>query len=79
MTVSAKAEELGEDTNEIDVTSSGAGSEIAFNNKYLSEVLDAIGEAQVALEVTNPSSPGVFRPVNADNYLHVVMPMFVSW
>ncbi|MDD2471788.1 MAG: DNA polymerase III subunit beta [Dehalococcoidales bacterium] len=79
MTVSAKAEELGEDTNEIDVTVQGPEAKIAFNNKYLSEVLDAIGEAQVALEVTNPSSPGVFRPVNADNYLHVVMSMFVSW
>ncbi|MDD4465702.1 MAG: DNA polymerase III subunit beta, partial [Dehalococcoidales bacterium] len=56
MTVSAKAEELGEDTNEIDVTVQGPEAKIAFNNKYLSEVLDAIGEAQVALEVTNPSS-----------------------
>lgn len=79
MTVSARAEELGEDTGDIDVTVQGSEAKIAFNNRYLADVLDAIGEAQVALEVTNPSSPGVFRPVNADNYLHVVMPMFVSW
>ena len=79
MTVSARAEELGEDTGDIDVTVQGDEAKIAFNNRYLADVLDAIGEAQVALEVTNPSSPGVFRPVTADNYLHVVMPMFVSW
>ncbi len=79
MTVSARAEELGEDTGEIDVTVQGEEAKIAFNTRYLSEVLDAVSEPQVALEITNPSSPGVFRPVGADNYLHVVMPMFVSW
>ena len=25
------------------------------------------------------SSPGVIRPVGVDNYVHVVMPMFVQW
>lgn len=79
MTVAAKAEELGEDRGEIDVTVQGPEAKIAFNNRYLADVLEATGEAQVALEITNPSSPGVFRPVEADNYLHVVMPMFVSW
>ena len=79
MTVSARAEELGEDKGEIDVTVQGPEAKIAFNNRYLADVLDAIGETQAALEITNPSSPGVFKPVNADNYLHVVMPMFVSW
>ncbi|PKH46402.1 DNA polymerase III subunit beta [Dehalococcoides mccartyi] len=34
---------------------------------------------QVALEVTSPSSPGVIKPVGADNYIHVIMPMFVQW
>ncbi len=77
--ISARAEELGEDTGEIDVAVQGEEAKIAFNTKYLAEALDAMSEPQVALEVTNPSSPGVFRPVEADDYLHVVMPMFVSW
>jgi len=85
MTVSARAEELGEDTGDIDVTVQGDESKIAFNTRYLKEVLEAISEAQsdaekqVALEITNPSSPGVFKPIGEDNYLHVIMPMFVSW
>ncbi|MBN1370291.1 MAG: DNA polymerase III subunit beta [Dehalococcoidaceae bacterium] len=85
MTVSARAEELGEDTGDIDVTVQGDESKIAFNTRYLKEVLEAISEAQsdaekqVALEITNPSSPGVFKPIDEDNYLHVIMPMFVSW
>jgi len=51
----------------------------AFNGRYLIDVLSVLRESQVALETTNPSSPGVIRPVGVDNYIHVVMPMFVQW
>jgi DNA polymerase-3 subunit beta len=42
-------------------------------------VLSVLDSGQVALEMTSPSSPGVLRPVGSDNYVHVVMPMFVQW
>ena len=79
VTVSARSEEIGDDVGEIDATVEGEEAKIAFNGKYLTEVLSVLREAQVALETTNPSSPGLLRPVGADNYLHVVMPMFVQW
>ncbi len=79
MTVSARSEEIGDDVGEIDATVEGEEAKIAFNGRYLVDVLSVLGESQVALETTNPSSPGLIRPVGADNYLHVVMPMFVQW
>jgi len=79
MTVSARSEEVGDDVGEIDAMVEGEEAKIAFNGKYLTDVLGVLGEAQVALEATNPSSPGVIRPVGVDNYIHVVMPMFVQW
>ena len=79
MTISARSEEIGDDVGEIDATVEGEEAKIAFNGKYLTDVLSVLGESQVALETTNPSSPGVIRPVGADNYIHVVMPMFVQW
>jgi len=79
MTVTARSEEVGEDVGEIDASVTGEEAKIAFNGKYLSDVLGVLREPQVALEVTNPSSPGVIRPVGVDNYTHVVMPMFVQW
>ena len=79
VTISARSEEVGDDVGEIDATVEGEEAKIAFNGKYLIDVLGVLGEAQVALETTNPSSPGVIRPVGVDNYLHVVMPMFVQW
>jgi len=79
LTVSARSEELGDDVGEIDATIEGEEAKIAFNGKYLTDVLSVIREPQVVLETTNPSSPGVIRPVGVDNYIHVVMPMFVQW
>ena len=79
ITVSARSEEVGDDVGEIDAVVEGEEAKIAFNGKYLTDVLGVLSEAQVALEITNPSSPGVIRPVGVDNYVHVVMPMFVQW
>ena len=79
LTVSARSEELGDDVGEIDATIEGEEAKIAFNGRYLIDVLSVLREEQVVLETTNPSSPGVIRPVGVDNYIHVVMPMFVQW
>jgi len=79
ITISARSEEIGDDVGEIDAVVEGEEAKIAFNGKYLIDVLGVLHESQVALETTNPSSPGVIRPVGVDNYIHVVMPMFVQW
>ncbi len=79
LTLSSRSEELGEDVGDIDANVQGQASKIAFNGKYLTDVLSVLHEEQVALETINPSSPGVVRPVGVNNYVHVVMPMFVQW
>jgi len=77
--ISARAEEIGEHRGEMDVKIEGEASKIAFNSKYLQDVLQVLDCSQVALETSTPSSPGVLRPVGVENYVHVVMPMFVQW
>jgi DNA polymerase-3 subunit beta len=79
VTVSAQAEEVGDNVGDIDALTDGEEAKIAFNVKYLSDVLSVLAQAQVALELTTPSSPGTIRPIGVDNYVHVVMPMFVQW
>ncbi|MEA3254194.1 MAG: DNA polymerase III subunit beta, partial [Chloroflexota bacterium] len=79
ITVSAQAEEVGGNVSEIDALVDGEEAKIAFNVRYLADVLSTLRQSQVALEVTTPSSPGVIRPVGVDNYIHVIMPMFVQW
>ena len=77
--VLARAEEVGENSAEMDAEVEGGEAKIAFNAKYLMDVLGVIGTDNVALEVTTPSSPGVIRPSNTEDYIHVIMPMFVQW
>lgn len=79
LSISSRAEELGDNQGEIDASVEGDESKIAFNSKYLSEVLDVLGPGEIALETTTSSSPGVIRPVSKEGYIHVVMPMFVQW
>jgi len=79
MMISARAEEIGDNQGELDAQVDGEPSKIAFNGRYLQDVLQVLDGGRVALETTGPSQPGVIRPVDSDNYVHVVMPMFVQW
>jgi DNA polymerase III subunit beta len=77
--ISARAEEVGDNNGEIDAAVEGESSKIAFNSKYLQDVLNVLSDGKVALETQGPSQPGVIRPIGSENYVHVVMPMFVQW
>ena len=77
--VSARAEEVGEHTDEVDTEIEGDEAKIAFSDRYLMDVLSVMERGQVAMEATSPSSPGVFKLTTSDDYVHVVMPMFVQW
>jgi DNA polymerase III subunit beta len=79
VSVSARSEQIGDNVGEIDAKVEGEAAKIAFNGKYLTDVLGVIHEGEIALETTTPSSPGVIRPLGADNYVHIIMPMFVQW
>jgi DNA polymerase-3 subunit beta len=83
LTISARADEIGDNEGKIDARVEGDSSKIAFNSRYLQDVLNVL-TGWVALEMTSPSSQGVFRPVDENGvadpgYVHVVMPMFVQW
>jgi DNA polymerase III subunit beta len=78
VSISARAEEVGDNNGEIDAAVEGEGVKIAFNGKYLQDVLSAL-EGQLAMETTGPSSQGVFKLLGDDRYTHVIMPMFVQW
>ena len=78
--ISARSEEVGDNQDEVDTDDiQGGEAKIAFNSRYLLEVLSVLDRGQVALETTTPSSPGVFKPTDSEDYVHVVMPMFVQW
>ena len=78
--ISARSEEVGDNQDEVDADGiEGGEGKIAFNSRYLLDVLSVLERGKVAVETTTSSSPGVFRPTDSTDYIHVVMPMFVQW
>jgi DNA polymerase-3 subunit beta len=76
--ISGQSEETGFNQTVIDATIEGAAQLIAFNVRFLREVLDVIRTPNVALETTGDTNPGVIRPVGETNFLHVIMPMHLG-
>ncbi len=76
--ISAQSEETGSNETVVAATIDGVGLLIAFNVKYMREVLEVVKTPNVALETSAPNAPGVIRPVGDENFLHVIMPMHLG-
>ncbi|MFN8440243.1 MAG: DNA polymerase III subunit beta [Caldilineaceae bacterium] len=75
--LTATSNEMGDNVSEIDAMVEGQELEIAFNAKYLIDVLSQIDQPQIVIETTQPTRPGTIRPIGMgqEEFLHVVMPM----
>jgi len=78
LTLAATSAELGDNVGQLDAAIEGDPMEVAFNAKYLIDVLSVMNASQIALETTSASSPGVLRPIGDDDFIHVIMPMHLS-
>ena len=76
--ISGQSEETGFNQTQVDCTVEGPGILIAFNVRFLREVLEVIKTPNVVIETTADNSPGVFKPVGDDNFTHVIMPMHLG-
>ena len=71
----AAAAEVGENRGVVDATIEGDGTTIAFNARYLVDVLQNVDAERFSIELNGPLSPGLLRPVDGRDYTHVVMPV----
>jgi len=72
------AAEVGQNVGALDAAVEGEQMEIAFNGRYIIDMLNVLGTEQVALETTNSSRPGILKPVGDENLVYVVMPMHLK-
>ena len=72
--VSAAAD-VGDNTSDVEAQVEGDGTTIAFNSRYLIDVLTNVATDRFSIELNGPLSPGVFRPIGEEHYVHVVMPV----
>lgn len=77
LVISANAADVGDNRGELDCMVHGEGGQIALNVRYLSDLLGVVKTAQLAIETRSPQSPGVFKPVGQEGYLHIIMPMSI--
>ena len=77
ITLRATSAEAGDNVSDLDALVEGVPIEVAFNARYMIEVLSVIDTPQVVLETTRSDRPGVFRPVGSgpEEFAHVIMPM----
>ncbi len=79
LTITAESGSVGNAYEEVEVARTGDDTpvEIAFNAKYLADVLNVLDTEGLHIELTEPLRPGVIRPTDNADYLCVLMPMQV--
>jgi len=73
LVLSKHTPEIGEAHEELQTQYNGQEFSIGFNPSYLIDVLKALPDENVALELPGPDRPGVIR--TKDHYLYIVLPM----
>ena len=82
LNLSTSGSEFGEANESVECDFSEKELTIGFNYRYCTDVLSILTENNIAIEIKDALSPGVFRPSSAnspsdDKYTYVVMPMRV--
>ena len=67
--------QIGDVYEKLDIQQEGANLNIAFNVKYLTDVVRFIDAEQIELNMNNAVSPCVITPVGDEDYLHLVLPV----
>jgi DNA polymerase-3 subunit beta len=67
--------ELGETYDEIPTTLIGHELDIAFNVRFLTDVLKALSDEELAFHFNTNTTPCLIRPKEGDDFLYIVLPV----
>ena len=67
--------EIGDVFEKLDVQQDGGDMNIAFNVKYLTDVVRSIDADQITFNLNSAISPCIITPVGDPDYLHLVLPV----
>lgn len=76
--ISSEAKELGSQTNEVEAQIEGEELEIAYNGRFLLDVLSATTATQLIMEFSGPLSPTLVKPVGIEGLEYILMPVRLS-
>ncbi|MBQ8087158.1 MAG: DNA polymerase III subunit beta [Clostridia bacterium] len=70
--------QIGDVREELQVEQDGANINIAFNVRYLTDVVRYIDSDKIEMSLNSSISPCVITPLNDSDYLHLVLPVRTS-
>ncbi len=73
--VSATSSQVGSSDAMVDVEITGKGGEIAFNFRYILEVLSVMEGEEINFEMNESLNPGKITSEGSPNFFHIVMPV----
>lgn len=76
--ITAQSEETGFSENSVEAIIDGPGLVIAFNVRFLREVLEVIKTPSVVIQTNANNTPGMIKPSGDENYIHLIMPMHLG-
>ena len=76
--VSANAAERGSSQSDVSASVLGPEGQIAFNSRYLVDVLNVLRSTRIMLGMNGANQAGVLRPLDAETYTYVIMPMVIG-
>jgi DNA polymerase-3 subunit beta len=76
--VSATAAERGSSQSHVAAAIDGPEGEIAFNSRYLTDVLSILRTGRVMIGMNGANQAGVVRPLESEAYTYVIMPMVIG-
>lgn len=78
VTITANAADTGDNRDDIDAQVEGEPTQIAFNGRYLTDVLSVMRTSSVAFELQGANAAGVIKSEGSDDFVHVIMPMVIG-
>jgi DNA polymerase-3 subunit beta len=73
-----KIEGVGEDIAYQEAEVKGDEQKIAFNYKFLLDLLNHLDTKEVVIEIVRPDAPVVFKLEDNPNFLHIIMPVRIQ-
>ena len=75
LVVSAQTVDVGDAEEEIQADYKGEETSIAFNSRYVLDVLKVLEEEETDIQLRDSASAGLIKPVKDDSYIYIIMPV----
>lgn len=78
LVLTSEAKEVGSQKKEIEAAVEGEEIQIAFNTKFLVDVLSVINTTQVIIELSGSLSAALIKPMGEEGLQYIIMPVNLS-